>query len=67
MTDFGYSKAQEQYDSQLPKRYEEKPLFICSFCKEDIFEGEQIVAFEDKIYCCHCAVVRYAEREDYEE
>lgn len=56
-----------EYENQLPERYDKEPLFHCSSCGDDIFEGEQIVVIDDDVYCCNCAVVKYAEREDYEE
>lgn len=56
-----------QYENQLPKRYDKKPLFHCCSCGDDIFEGEQIVVIGDNTYCCHCAVITYALRENFED
>ena len=55
-----------EYENQLPERYDEEPLFYCCSCFDDILEGEQIVVIDDNVYCCNCAVVKYAEREDFE-
>lgn len=52
-----------EYENQLPERYDEEPIFNCCSCGDDIFEGEQIVVIDDNVYCCKCAVVKYAERE----
>lgn len=56
-----------QYENKLPERYEEEPLFHCSSCGDDIFTGERIVVIDDNVYCCNCAIIKNAEREDYEE
>ena len=56
-----------EYENKLPERYDEEPIFNCCSCGDDIFEGEQVVIIDDSVYCCNCAVVTNAEREDYEE
>ena len=55
------------YENKLPERYDEKPLFNCCSCGDDIFEGERIVVIDGNTYCCHCAVITYALREDFED
>lgn len=67
MSNFLEDIAYRQYENKLPERYDEEPLFNCCSCGDDIFEGERIVVIDDNVYCCDCAVVKYAEREDYEE
>lgn len=66
MSNFLEDIAYLQYENKLPERYDEEPLFNCCSCGDDIFEGEQIVVIDDSAYCCNCAVVKYAEREDFE-
>lgn len=63
MSNFLEDIAYRQYENKLPVRYDEEPLYHCSSCGDDIFEGEQIVVIDDNVYCCNCAVVKYAERE----
>lgn len=66
MNDFGYSKAQEQYDRQLPKRYIEEPLTYCGCCGEGIYKGETIYRVEydsvnHLIFCKDCVEKDIAE------
>lgn len=65
MSNFLEDMAYRQYENKLPERYEERPLFNCCGCGEDIFENERIVCIDDNVYCCNCAVITYAEREDF--
>lgn len=68
MNDFGYRKAQEQYDNALPDRDNRKIAFYCDCCDEPIFEGDTFIHidFEDCSYCNICAEVCTAEREVFE-
>lgn len=60
MSNFLEDMAYRQYENKLPERYEERPLFKCKCCGEDIFYGERITVINDDIYCCHCALITYA-------
>ncbi|MBQ7981669.1 MAG: hypothetical protein IJ305_08730 [Oscillospiraceae bacterium] len=60
MSNFLEDMAYRQYENKLPERYEEKPLFKCEYCGEDIFYGERIAVINDDVCCCHCALITYA-------
>lgn len=66
MNSFLENIAFRQFENKLPERYDEEPLFNCHSCGDDIFEGERIVVIDDNTYCCHCAVITYALREDFD-
>ena len=55
MNDFGYSKAQQQYDSKLPERYNRKPACYCSNCGEEMYLFDRGFKLDNKIYCDYCA------------
>lgn len=54
MTDFGYSKAQEQYDNKLPRRYGCTPVCTCKNCGEDMYLFDRGYRLNNKIYCDFC-------------
>lgn len=60
MNDYGYARAQDRYDRQLPERYDEEPVFHCKCCGEDIFVGEICHRIgESDIFCnfCHSEII----------
>ena len=67
MDDYGYISAQRQYDSQIPKRYDDKPVLKCSYCKEDICIGEEYFEIVGRIYCSECGEVKTLYAENFED
>ena len=50
MNDF--EKAQYEYDNQ--ELQEQKALFKCSKCLEDIYSGDEYYSINNENYCCDC-------------
>lgn len=55
MSDFLEDMAYRQYDSQLPKRYDRKPVCTCKNCGEDMFLYDKGTRLNGAIYCNYCA------------
>lgn len=53
MNNYNYIKTQEQYDNQIPQRYNEKPVTVCNECGIEIYKGEEYYKGNYDI-CCDC-------------
>jgi hypothetical protein len=67
MSSFFDDRVYREYENQLPKRYDEKPLGVCFSCLDDIFEDDTITVIDDKVYCKKCAWTTYAKKEMFED
>lgn len=66
MSNFLENIAYRQYENKLPDRYEEDPVFFCAMCGAEIYEGELKATVGRRTFCCECANIGYAERENCE-
>lgn len=66
MSDYNYISAQVRRDNTVPKRYNRKSVFECSYCKEGICIGEKYFKILDRVYCSDCVEVKTLYAEDFE-